>query len=108
MATAQRGYYDILGIQRDASRRHQESLSQAGPVKSIPTSIPAQKNGNGEKFKEIERRHEALSDPDKEKKYDQYGQNWEQAEAYEKADSSRRCRTRRPSRWIQRRFRGHL
>jgi DnaJ-class molecular chaperone len=29
--------------------------------------------------------HEVLSDPDKRKKYDQYGTNWEQAEAYEQA-----------------------
>jgi DnaJ-class molecular chaperone len=37
------------------------------------------------KFKELNAAHEVLSDPDTRKKYDQYGANWEQAEAYEQA-----------------------
>ena len=37
------------------------------------------------KFKELNEAHEVLSEPDKRKKYDQYGAQWEQAEAYEKA-----------------------
>jgi DnaJ-class molecular chaperone len=37
------------------------------------------------KFKELNSAHEVLSDPDKRKKYDQYGANWEQVEAYEHA-----------------------
>ena len=37
------------------------------------------------KFKELNEAHEILSDPDKRKKYDQYGAQWEQAEAFERA-----------------------
>jgi DnaJ-class molecular chaperone len=37
------------------------------------------------KFKELNEANEVLSDADKRKKYDQYGAQWEQAEAYEKA-----------------------
>ncbi len=44
------------------------------------------------KFKELNEAHEVLSDPDKRKKYDQYGAEWEQAEAYEEA--SRRAGAR--------------
>jgi DnaJ-class molecular chaperone len=37
------------------------------------------------KFKELNEANEVLADPDKRKKYDQYGAQWEQAEAFEKA-----------------------
>ncbi len=86
MATAQRGYYDILGVQRDASADDIKKAFRKRAREFHPDlHTGAKKTEMEKKFKELNEAHEILSDPDKRKKYDQYGQNWEQAEAYEKA-----------------------
>ena len=37
------------------------------------------------KFKELNEAYEVLGDEENRKKYDQYGSNWKEAEAYERA-----------------------
>jgi DnaJ-class molecular chaperone len=86
MATAQRGYYDILGVPRNASADDVKKAFRRRAREFHPDlHTGAKKTEMEKKFKELNEAHEVLSDPDKRKKYDQYGQNWEQAEAYEKA-----------------------
>jgi DnaJ-class molecular chaperone len=86
MATAQRGYYDILGVSRSASADDIKKAFRRRAREIHPDlHTGAKKTEMEKKFKELNEAHEVLSDPDKRKKYDQYGQNWEQAEAYEKA-----------------------
>jgi DnaJ-class molecular chaperone with C-terminal Zn finger domain len=86
MATSQRGYYDILGIPRNASVGDIKKAFRRRAREYHPDLHTGAKKAEMEKkFKELNEAHEVLSDPDKRKKYDQYGQNWEQAEAYEKA-----------------------
>jgi DnaJ-class molecular chaperone len=86
MATAQRGYYDVLGIPRNASADDIKKAFRRRAREFHPDLHTGTKKTEMEKkFKELNEAHEVLSDPDKRKKYDQYGQNWEQAEAYEKA-----------------------
>ncbi|HVG02921.1 MAG TPA: DnaJ C-terminal domain-containing protein [Nitrospira sp.] len=86
MATAQRSYYDILGVPRNASADDVKKAFRRRAREFHPDlHTGAKKTEMEKKFKELNEAHEVLSDPDKRKKYDQYGQNWEQAEAYEKA-----------------------
>lgn len=86
MATSERGYYDILGIPRNASAGDIKKAFRRRAREIHPDLHTGSKKTEMEKkFKELNGAHEVLSDPDKRKKYDQYGQNWEQAEAHEKA-----------------------
>src|SRR5262249_53095138 len=49
---------------------------------------PNDKEAN-KKFQQINEANEVLSDPEKRKKYDQYGKDWKHAEEFEKAGQSR-------------------
>ena len=86
MATTQRDYYQILGLPKSASaddikKAYRRLARQVHP----DLHSGAKKSEMEKKFKELNAAHEVLSDPGKRKKYDQYGANWEQAEAYEQA-----------------------
>lgn len=86
MATSQRGYYDILGVPRNATADDIKKAFRRRAREIHPDLHTGTKKTEMEKkFKELNEAHEVLSDPDKRKKYDQYGSNWEQAEAYEQA-----------------------
>lgn len=70
-------YYKILGVSKNATK---EEISQAFRKlarKYHPDVNPGDKNAE-EKFKEINEAHEVLSDPEKRKKYDQFGNQWQQ------------------------------
>lgn len=86
MATTERDYYHTLGLARDASvddikKAYRRLARQYHP----DLHSGAKKAEMEKKFKEVNEAHEVLSDPDKRKKYDQYGLQWEQAEAFERA-----------------------
>jgi DnaJ-class molecular chaperone len=86
MATAPRDFYQVLGVSRTASaddikKAYRRLARQYHP----DLHSGAKKTEMEKKFKELNEANEVLSDPDKRKKYDQYGAQWEQAEAYEKA-----------------------
>lgn len=86
MATTARDFYQILGVARNASaddikKAYRRLARQYHP----DLHSGAKKTEMEKKFKELNEAHEVLSDPDKRKKYDRYGAQWEQAEAYEKA-----------------------
>lgn len=67
-----RDYYEVLGVSRDASedeikRAYRRLAKQYHPdVNKAPDAE--------EKFKEIQRAYEVLSDPDKRANYDRFGQ----------------------------------
>lgn len=86
MATAPRDYYQILGLPRTASADDIKKAFRRLARQFHPDLHGGAKKSEMEKkFKELNEAHEVLSDPDKRKKYDQYGAQWEQAEAFEKA-----------------------
>ncbi len=86
MATSSRDFYQILGIPRTASADDIKKAYRRLARQYHPDLHSGAKKAEMEKkFKELNEAHEVLSDPDTRKKYDQYGAQWEQAEAFEKA-----------------------
>jgi molecular chaperone DnaJ len=79
-----RDYYTVLGVKKDADQKQIKTAFRKLARKHHPDVNPGDKSAE-ERFKEINAAHDVLSDPRKRAKYDRYGENWEQAEAFEKA-----------------------
>jgi curved DNA-binding protein len=75
-------YYKILGVDKSASEKDIKSAYRKLARKHHPDLNP--NNPDAEKqFKQVNEANEVLSDPEKRKKYDKYGENWQHSEAYE-------------------------
>ena len=86
MAATPRDYYHILGVPRTASSDDIKKAFRRLARQYHPDLHAGAKKAEMEKkFKELNEAQEVLTDPDKRKKYDQYGADWEQAQAFEKA-----------------------
>jgi DnaJ-class molecular chaperone len=70
-------YYKILGVARGASADDIKKAFRKLARKYHPDVNPGDKKAE-EKFKEINEAYEVLSDPDKRKKYDTLGPNWQE------------------------------
>jgi molecular chaperone DnaJ len=79
---ATKDLYEVLGVKRDASEKEIRSAYRRLARQYHPDVNPGDK-GAEDKFKEINSAHEVLSDPDKRKKYDKYGDKWEYADQIE-------------------------
>lgn len=86
-------YYKILGVDKKASAEDIKKAYRKLARKYHPDLNPNDKEAN-KKFQEINEANEALSDPDKRKKYDEYGQNWKNSEQYDQAQRSRQGQRR--------------
>lgn len=72
---AKKDYYDILGVDRNASENDIKKAFKKLALKWHPDKFPdeAEKKKAEEKFKEIAEAYEILSNAEKRKKYDTYG-----------------------------------
>ncbi len=81
---AGKNYYDILGIKRDASEKEIKQAYRRLARKHHPDVNPGDKSAEA-RFKEINEAYEVLSDEDKRKKYDRFGDKWQYADQFEQA-----------------------
>lgn len=83
-----RNYYEVLGVKRDASEKEIRSAYRRLARKHHPDVNPNDKASEA-LFKEINAANDVLSDPEKRKKYDKYGDNWEHADEIERMQRAR-------------------
>ncbi|MFT3934253.1 MAG: J domain-containing protein [Chitinophagaceae bacterium] len=77
-------YYQTLGISKTASADDIKKAYRKLARKHHPDLNPNDKEAH-KKFQQINEANEVLSDPEKRKKYDQYGKDWQHAEQFENA-----------------------
>jgi curved DNA-binding protein len=77
-------YYKVLGLSKNASQDDIKKAYRKLARKYHPDLNPNDKEANV-KFQQINEANEVLGDPEKRKKYDQYGENWKHAEQFEQA-----------------------
>jgi molecular chaperone DnaJ len=77
-------YYAILGVSRSATDKDIKQAYRRLARKYHPDVNPGDKSAEA-RFKEINEANEVLSDPEKRKKYDQFGSQWQNAEQFAKA-----------------------
>lgn len=80
-------YYEILGLGKNAGAEDIKKAYRKLARKLHPDLNPNDKEAN-KKFQQLNEANEVLSDPEKRKKYDQYGKDWQHAEQFENAKQS--------------------
>src|SRR4051794_4975004 len=76
MAVEFKDYYTVLGVPRTATA---DDIKKAFRklARQYHPDVAKDKKVAEEKFKEINEAHEVLSDPEKRRKYDELGANWQ-------------------------------
>lgn len=81
-------YYKILEVNKKATEAEIKKAYRKLARKYHPDLNPNDKEAE-RKFKEINEANEVLSDAENRKKYDDYGENWQHAEEFEKSNQQR-------------------
>ncbi len=77
-------YYKVLGLDKKASEADIKKAYRKLARNHHPDLNPDDKAAQ-HKFQQVNEANEVLSDPEKRKKYDKYGKEWQHADAYEEA-----------------------
>ncbi len=77
-------YYKILGVDKSASEEDIKKAYRKQARKLHPDLNPDDKDAH-KKFQQVNEANEVLGDPEKRKKYDKYGKDWEHGEQQEQA-----------------------
>ncbi|MFT4093804.1 MAG: J domain-containing protein [Niabella sp.] len=81
-------YYKVLGVDKNASADDIKKAYRKLARKHHPDLNPNDKEAD-KKFQQLNEANEVLSDPEKRKKYDEYGADWKHAEQFEQAKQQR-------------------
>lgn len=76
-------YYKLLDVDKKATSKDIKSAYRKLARKYHPDLNPNDKDAK-KKFQQINEANEVLSDPEKRKKYDQYGKDWQHSDQFEK------------------------
>ena len=81
-------FYEVLGVDRNASEKEIRSAYRRLARKHHPDVNPNDRSSEAI-FKEVNAAHDVLSDPEKRRKYDRYGDQWEHADEIERMQRAR-------------------
>lgn len=74
-------YYKILGVPRDIPQKDVRAAYRKRAKQFHPDLHPDDPKAKA-KFQALNEAYEVISDPEKRKKYDQYGEHWKEADAF--------------------------
>jgi DnaJ-class molecular chaperone len=83
-------YYQVLGVPKNAAEKDIKSAYRRLARKWHPDANPNNQKEAEEKFKDIQEAYEVLGDPEKRRKYDALGSDWQRAA--QQAEQQRRYR----------------
>ncbi|MFC1998036.1 DnaJ C-terminal domain-containing protein [Chloroflexota bacterium] len=82
-------YYGVLGVGKDASDKQVKQAYRKMARKYHP-DVNSGDKASEDKFKKVNEAYEVLSDPEKRKKYDRYGEQWQHADQFEQQREQQR------------------